>query len=248
MYGEQIFEAILMLKKLEWDSKFWGLKIADLRFENVDFEEKKCDFSSYDIIQCKVEIDEKKIINFLESKKFNFINLEISLFRNLSSYNSKKIQYELAQKNDIAEICEISSNVFNESRFDIFEKLTEKTINNFYSIWAKKSVLGTFDDYCLVERNNENEIIGFITLKLFDNNSAMVGLLGVNKLNQGTGIGSKLLNSAYSFLIEKNIERLIVSTQGTNYKALNFYYKNIFKLNKISSWYYKLSNSNKGQL
>lgn len=245
MYGEQIFEAILMLNRLEWDSDFWGLEIADLIFENDNFKKMKYNFSNYDIIQSKVEIDKKEIINFLESKNFNFINLEVSLVRNLSNYNCKKTQYEIAQKKDIDDVCLIASDVFNKSRFDIFERLTKQTINNFYSLWAKKSVLGTFDDYCIIERNNKKKIIGFVTLKLLDNDTAMIGLLGVKKSNQGSGVGSKLLNSTYSFLTEKNIERLIVSTQGTNYKALNFYYKNDFKLNKISSWYYKINNSNK---
>lgn len=245
MYGEQIFEAILMLNRLEWDSDFWGLEIADLIFENDNFKKRKYNFSNYDIIQSKVEIEKKEIINFLESKNFNFINLEVSLVRNLSNYNCKKIQYEIAQKKDIDDVCLIASDVFNKSRFDIFERLTKQTINNFYSLWAKKSVLGTFDDYCIIERNNQKKIIGFVTLKLFDNDSAMIGLLGVKKINQGLGIGSKLLSSAYNFLIEKNIERLIVSTQGTNYNALNFYYKNNFKLNKINSWYYKINKFNK---
>lgn len=234
-----------MLNKLDWDSNFWGIQVADLILENDDYREIEYDFSNYDIIQSKIEVDKKKKINFLESKGFNFIDLEVSLIKNLSDHKYKIIQYEIAQVKDIDDICLIASNVFEKSRFDVFEKLTKQTISKFYSIWAKKSVLGTFDDYCIVERDKKNGIIGFITLRLFDNNSAMIGLLGVNKSNQSSGIGCKLLNGTYSFLIEKNIDRLIVSTQGTNYNALNFYHKNNFKLNKISSWYYKINRFNK---
>ncbi|TDX42942.1 dTDP-4-amino-4,6-dideoxy-D-galactose acyltransferase [Halanaerobium congolense] len=234
-----------MLNRLKWDSDFWDLEIADLHFENDNFEAEEHNFFDYDIIQSKVEINKKKIINFLESKKFNFINLEISLVRNLSNYNYKRSQFEIAQKKDIDDVCLIASNVFEKSRFDVFERLTNQKISNFYSLWVKKSVLGTFDDCCIIERNDQNKIIGFITLKFLNDDSAEIGLLGVKKNNQGLGIGSKLLSSAYKLLKEKKIERLIVSTQGTNYNALNFYYKNNFKLNKINSWYYKINKFNK---
>lgn len=232
-----------MIKKLDWDSNFWNLKIANLSFENNNFREEEYNVSNsdYDIIQSKVEIDEKKIINFLEINNFKFDNLEVSLDKDLKNYNLKKIEYELAQKKDIEDVCIIASNVFKESRFEKFEKISNQTTSNFYSLWAKKSILGTFNDYCIIKRDESNRIMGFITLKLINNDLAQIGLFGVGKSYQNSGVGSSLLKSTIGFLIKNNIKKIIVSTQGTNYKALNFYYKNNFKLNKISSWYYKFN-------
>lgn len=51
---------------------------------------------------------------------------------------------------------------------------------------GKKSVLGTFDDSCLLTMDRENKVTGFVTLRRISESEARVGLLAVMPNRTGT--------------------------------------------------------------
>ena len=62
-------------------------------------------------------------------------------------------------------------------------------------------MLGKFDDLCFILINKiNNQFLGFVTIKENFDNSATIGIIGIDKKFQGQGFGSILLKYMQSYL------------------------------------------------
>lgn len=88
------------------------------------------------------------------------------------------------------------------------------------------------DTYISIENNN---ISGFITIKIHNEFSAEIQVLAIYKTKHKKGIGSKLINHIELILKDKKIEYLQVKTLSDSHpddnykKTRNFYLKNNFR-------------------
>jgi dTDP-4-amino-4,6-dideoxy-D-galactose acyltransferase len=225
-----------MIKELEWDSDFWNLKIADCIYESdkeiIDFLKER----HVDIIQTQVDINKTEVIRKLERINFKFIDLNVEYTLSIENNKETFNPYNVANQNNVGEIESIASQVFDKSRYNIID--TEKT-KEFYRLWSKKAVLGEFDDVCLIEKDEQGKISGFITIRRIDEVSAKIGLIGVNPKHQNKSMGTNLISQAKNYLSLQGVKILFVSTQGSNIKAQQFYVKNGFNIYSISVWLYR---------
>ncbi len=231
-----------MIRKLEWDSNFFGLNIAEIDPAKVvsdtididDFIAK----NNINLVQTCCNINDINKIHLFEGHGFHFIDLKVTYTLDIKKTNFLLCDYSLASENDVKILKQIAKVAFTDSRYYSILNLNKKKIDNLYEVWLEKSVNGKFDDYCLKVCNNMDPI-GFATLKLFDK-KARIGLIGINPLFQGKSFGYRLLMAVYNFLVNKEVNSLEVITQGKNVVAQNFYIKHGFKIKEIESWYYKL--------
>lgn len=224
-----------MIRILEWDSIFWDMKIADCIYENTMEIKAYLDKNNIDMIQTQININKLDNIRELENLKFRFIDLNITYEINLAQCDTVTSNYCIADNSNINDIENIASKVFSHSRYNI---LNIKKTKEFYKLWAKKAILGELDDVCLIEKDKNDKIKGFVTLKIINSESAKIGLIGVDQVYQRHSVGTILVKQVQNFLLSKNIKKLFVSTQGSNIDAQNFYTKNGFKIYDISVWMY----------
>lgn len=234
---------MLKMEYLEWDSNFFGIDIYDLQVKNISSQEKKLirekvKMMKFDIIQSKIDIHSTDNINCLENLGFRFIDLHITFkkifFRNVLSHNNQKNEIEIqnATIKDIKEIEKLVSNkMFTYSRYYSMP-ISEDKINSFYSIWAKKAIAGTFDDFCLKATYKE-KIVGLVTCKIINTSEAKIGIIGVDNNFRGRNIGHMMVLKLEEILKDKNIKFLYVTTEGRNIQAQNFYLKNSFSVHQI---------------
>lgn len=233
---------MINIKKLEWDSNYFGINIAELTLERdtVDkvFFEKIINQSEFDFIQSKVSIADVLKISNLEKMNFKFADLKVTFTLNLKEFTLMKDERSLvATEYDSDALKKISRGIFIDSRYYGYENLFSKyKVDELYEIWLEKSIMGVFDDICL-KYCIDNQPVGFVTLKILSER-ARIGLIGVSNKFQSQGVGGKLIRNAVSFLRNKNVDFLDVSTQGKNIIAENFYIKQGFRLKEIESWYY----------
>jgi len=224
-----------MIKELEWDSDFWKIKIADCIYENDNEINEYLNNKNVDLIQTQVNINKTESIRKLENLNFKFIDLNITYCISVDSYNMSAEKYIVANEQNVNDIENIAGQVFISSRYNVLS--IEKT-KEFYKLWASKSVLGKLDDVCLIEKNENDELEGFVTVKKISEDSARIGLIGVNPAHQNKSVGTKLINQAKNYLALKGVKRIFVSTQGSNIMAQNFYIRNGFKVYDVSAWLY----------
>ncbi|KAA0955533.1 GNAT family N-acetyltransferase [Sporosarcina sp. ANT_H38] len=226
------------MRKLDWDSDFWGIDIFHLDVnENSEFElPNKKNF----IVQSLCEISDVSSINMLERRGFSFKESKITLQKNKFDevvMNNSDFQ-NLSKEN--LEPCE---NIYFElfggnSRFDIFSK---EKVNEFYYLWMINSIAGKMDDAC-IGYFSSNELSGFVTYRIRES-EVEIGLLGVLPDFQGQGISQLLLNYVDEVAIKNNIQTVVISTQGTNINAVNAYIKNGYRIHSINHWYYYIKGA-----
>ncbi|PID27455.1 MAG: hypothetical protein CR982_05795 [Candidatus Cloacimonadota bacterium] len=229
-----------MIKKLVWDSEFFSMKIGDFDASSrFQVEEEHM----FDLIQSSVDISYIDRISMLEYLDFKFVELNITFYKNLTKSIKQKIKLDpnlrirKADISDIETLQNFTKIIYKKSRYN-HKPFSKHDSEKLYSTWIKKAVLGTFDDFCLVLSQDKN-ICSFITVKI-EKDIATIGLVGSNPKFSNKGFASILINMLMEKLIENDVAKLFVSTQGTNIKAQNFYIRNGFKVNSVSFWYYKV--------
>ncbi|MEI7507938.1 MAG: GNAT family N-acetyltransferase [Flavobacterium sp.] len=215
-----------MIKKLEWDSDFFGIEIGEYFHEEKIAESN---FDEFELIYVKSEIynsleiknfentfSETKLIFAKELKQHNNTNENIFSFKQIKV--DKSLIYELA----------FESGKF--SRFNLDPNFQNGKFHELYKLWIDNSISNVFADDLLVYLEKD-EIVGFITYKT-QNDTATVGLVAVNQNYQGKGIGSQLLKAVEYNLINNSIKTLLIPTQQINEIACNFYKKQGYSINE----------------
>jgi dTDP-4-amino-4,6-dideoxy-D-galactose acyltransferase len=224
------------IELLEWDSDFFNKRIGQLNFEqNATMIENG---HGFDLIQAKVLVTNYQQINLLNQLNFKLVEGEIdfSIDINIENKDSNSVNIQLATTSDVQQIKAIVDNSFTASRYRA-PWFNEQQRNRFYQLWAEKAVLGTFDDICILIKDDKN-IKGFVTLR-FTDNTARIGLICVNSNYQGQGIATTLLKQAMVYSQTKNCKQLYVATQLANSSAIALYTKSGFAINTMSYWFYK---------
>ena len=219
------------MKKLEWDSKFWGINVFHL--DKLDF----LDFTQLGekyLLQVLASVDDLDFIHKLENKGFKFHESKVTLFKKrFDKTDLEGFSFKLLTPEDIDKYKKSFWDLFgSNSRFNIF---SYKKVNDFYYTWLVNSMNGEMDDDCIGYFVN-NELAGFVTYKIKDN-AVVIGLLGVLPSFRGRGISQKLLNYVDNIAFDNSIG-VSISTQGTNLTAINAYIKNGYYVESIKHWYY----------
>ena len=229
------------MKLLDFDSSFWGISFYEINADEI----KDISLESKNEKIFQVSLSEEKFqlyFNDLVNSKFFYGGSSLTFKKDVSSKTGyeNKCSITTATKSDLDDICRIASKKFVcNSRYNVI--FSKQKIMEFYSLWAKKSIEKTFDDTCLVYKNNNN-ICGFITLKLlpYERGSyCRIGLIAVDSNYSGNGIASELIKYASHFYQNKATLTIEATTQTSNLKAINLYIKNNFIVHDFKHWFYK---------
>lgn len=229
---------------LEWDSSFFGYKIAALHPSGLSSDELKRmvddlfkgDFKlAYCFINPEDEASIKSLLNasaILADEKITYFNNDLREDSNFSTTNIKPFSLTLPTEKlrDLA----LQSGLF--SRFKIDGNFHNQEYEKLYSEWILKSVNKTLADETLVyyDENDEN---GFITLSV-KGNIGSIGLIAVDEKVRGKAIGKKLINAAIGYFLEKDVTEVEVVTQKANKPACFFYESMGFKIKNITNIYH----------
>lgn len=239
-----------MIRKLAWDSDFFGISMAHLdhgayepanrsEFERIAAEDR------IQFIQALIPIQDAFKIRELEDAGFRFADLRVTFqadSEGLTGTTTGSGEFLLASGSaDEEELCRYAPSLFKDSRYYGYENLfRDSDIERMYALWVRKAIRGTMDDHCF-KFVLGGEAVGFVTVKIRDE-SAAIGLIGVRPDHRRHGIGSALLRGLAGWLAARGISRLIVATQGKNVQAQNFYLKNGFRIRSLEAWYYRFDD------
>ena len=229
---------------LEWDSKFFGYKIARIWVSNDG----------------KAQI--AQTIRMLKSKGFKLAYIFVSPEDNTSNDSVKacagqlvdeKVTYSYSLNEQVlyrvnncvvgynedivsSELLKLTLQSGTYSRFRIDTNFKNSEYENLYTEWIKKSVTKEIADRVLVYKE-EDHILGFITVRI-SGGQGSIGLLAVDEKSRGKSIGKKLLTSSFEYFHDNNIARIEVVTQWGNQNACRFYEACGFNLSEIVNVYH----------
>ncbi|WP_270822569.1 GNAT family N-acetyltransferase [Aeromonas sp. QDB14] len=219
----------------EWESNFF--KRAIYSAELQDSHSLHSD-SVDGLVTCNIDSHDYDKLDALCKFGYSYIEGDIDFCKKINFIESDNFNQELiATSNDIVELSAIVKGLYRFSRFRE-PWFREKERDLFYLMWLENAVNGSFDDICIISKDNVGAIAGFATVKITES-SARIGLLGVRKNSERSGVASYLLSQAEEFAMLKNADQICVSTQISNISAIRLYTKNSFIPSSTSIWLYK---------
>ncbi|MEQ4780396.1 dTDP-4-amino-4,6-dideoxy-D-galactose acyltransferase [Providencia huaxiensis] len=234
------------IEGLPWESEFFHRSTAKLNFTGDNLETLLAyQINEYDIVQAKVAASETQLIDDLAGMGFSFVEGEIDFALTIGTENAylkagltAEDHVVAAQVGDIPALRQAAESVFSKSRFRA-PWYRDGDSGQFYALWIEKSVLGTFDHTCLLVKDASGAILGFVSLRHLDAETARVGLLAKMPEAKGQGVGRKLMSAAFNWCVEHQKRQLNVATQISNVAALNLYSRSGAAIASTAYWLYR---------
>jgi dTDP-4-amino-4,6-dideoxy-D-galactose acyltransferase len=229
-----------MIERLNWDSAFFGFETG-LIHDSTQLNS--------DMAQAKKE--QYKLIYLIGDENF-VIDTELTATYDLQLVD-RKVMYQInlpkqCIENVIATITQFKEDKPTKalydlayesgqfSRFKLDAHFEPKVFMQMYNSWIEQSATGNLADYIFIS-THDNETTGMVTLTINDN-VAHIGLIATSPHYQGKGIGRKLINQCIAMAVEKQCDRLEVTTQLANKQACGFYETCGFSVKSINNIYH----------
>ena len=143
------------------------------------------------------------------------------------------IHLKLAEEKDLTTITKLAQIVWNDHYVSIIgQQQVDYMLNKMYN---HESLLEQLNhkrhQFFLIEK--DNDILGFISVSSENGNDYFLHKYYINQQKSNTGIGTDGLN----LLIEKiKPKSLTLTVNRQNYKSINFYFKNQFKIDRVEDF------------
>ncbi|RKR70506.1 dTDP-4-amino-4,6-dideoxy-D-galactose acyltransferase [Otariodibacter oris] len=221
----------------EWESQFFKRKIGTVVFDRSAVMDAIFSAQDYDLITAKVSTDTIDQIDWLQQNEFELVEGSVEFSLDLANYRGDLTACYRAEPQDLASLSPLFSTAFPHSRFRPPYFLEEEN-QRFYHQWIRNSLSGEFDDLCLVERDEKQNIIGGVSLRIREQ-TAQIGLLAVNAHCRGKGIGKKLMQQSISWAIAQQATQLKIVTQLSNLAGIQLYQSFQAKITQTHYWFYR---------
>ena len=218
------------IKKLKWDSDFFGYKIGKViinKEKELEELQKFIKNSEFDMVQVFSKFPFQHHAKPIDTKltfKKRISNDRINNY-NIKSYKGEVNEYLIS----------LSQQAGLKSRYNLDNKLNYK-FEKMYETWINKSLSRKLADEVYVHEK-QKKIIGMITVFQKGDN-AEIGLVAVSKNSRGSGLGTTLLESVERWGYNRNLKFVEVSTQKENTGACKFYKKNGFLISNETFIYH----------
>ncbi|NCB43004.1 MAG: GNAT family N-acetyltransferase [Clostridia bacterium] len=223
-------KSVIQVKKLDWDSEYFGVKSArmDLLSQvcEPELREQLCALDEMDFIcisnhDCNIEN------NHLIARLTNAYTVDINI--QFEKKISPTINEEINPTNGTiagdfypfnSDIYDIAQNDFRYSRFMTDKRLSALGGQNIYTEWVKNS-FSKDGKFFLVE-SIDKSACGFALFSI-ENDILIIELIGVSNKYQGLGVGKKLWHNIEQEAALRGCTAIHVGTQLINRTACNFY-------------------------
>ncbi len=187
-------------------------------------------------------------LNLLSQTGFNLISIRNTYKLNLNSYLKKNIGdcpkgYKILARSESIKllqnkhIAQLADPIYKTSRYSRDELLEKNKSRDIYTTWVSNSLFGNYANEAFLVFY-QSSALGMITLKI-KGETGFIDLLGVIKQYQNKGLATYLLKKAVDYFKTRNINDILVTTEGENIPANAFYQKNNFILQKVELVYHK---------
>ena len=228
---------------LNWDSNFFGIKVAKITKLNLSTDNLKNILS--ELKQKSVKLvywaSEKECDYEIKQLGGNLVDIKTTFAvdldnLNLPDHDSPSIVEPYSRSMPISDLEDLAIQSGEYSRFAVDPNFKRESFIALYKIWINRSVSKEIAKEVLVIRDSDN-IIGMITLGE-KNGRGDIGLFSVDRNYRGKGYGKKLVQAAQKWFINNDYSIGEVVTQGKNIAACNFYKKCGYSIDKIEYLYH----------
>lgn len=234
-----------MIQFLEWDSCFFGVRIARiacqaLSVENVASVTASCVEEKIDCAYYLANPADSASIRIAEENGFHLVDIRVTLDRQITplptEWCSDSPYVRRAKETDIPLLRQIAAKNHRDSRFYHDGKFPVERCDELYATWIEKSCRD-YADTVLVADCGEGAA-GYLSCHLRKDDVGQIGLVGVSETCQGKGLGRQLLDESLRWFASAGCRKVEVVTQGRNIAAQRLYQKGGFLTGSLQLWYH----------
>jgi dTDP-4-amino-4,6-dideoxy-D-galactose acyltransferase len=240
-------EQTSLCRYLDWDSDFFGYRIARIPSTHLTLEEMAlvtawCTVNAIDCIYWLVDANNTDVILLAENTGFHLVDIRVTLRQQLS-LESTAVTYSApctirpVQPEDVPALKDIAKGSHHDSRFYRDGKFPDSRCDALYQTWIENSCAGYADQVWVAEIDQMPT--GYVTCHVLDATHGQIGLFAVAEGMRGRSIGRGLLAESARWLASQGFEDLTVATQGGNDKALRLYERSGFLIRSTHLWYHR---------
>lgn len=138
-----------------------------------------------------------------------------------------------ASAKDVDTINRLAILIWNQYYIDI---ISQNQINYMLDLMyspknLSEKIINKNEDFYLIQK--QNNYIGFLSVQNKKENSWFLNKFYINQDFASNGIGSKILNELKEML---SVEKLRLTVNRQNFKSINFYFKNGFKIDHVEDF------------
>ena len=228
---------------LDWDSKFFGIRIARVAGHRLDAE-RVAEIARAVRDQCInclyfLAESERDTIRLAERQGFQLINVRVTLAaRVLSTYagtwNDDGVRE--AAPEDIPALREIAARSYTDSRFYQDGRFPAFLCDEMYRAWIEKSCHGYADIVLVAEQDGRPA--GYICCHLQGDGSGQIGLMGANGGMKNQAVVRQLVHHALCWFQGREVRDVTVVTPGSNITAQRLYQRSGFLTRGTQLWYH----------
>ncbi len=229
------------LRRLEWDSRHFGLEIAQLdRPPATDAElistMREARRSGIDCVYSLVAADDFDLAWRLESVGFTARDLRLEFHRPVDATSAAdEGGTRLGTDADVDALARMSTAGFTGTRFAADPEFPRTAVATLYDVWLRNSFAGFADAVLVIGPVGAPQ--GFVTLHS-TGPSARIGLIAVDSAARGGGVGQRLVAGANRWASTRGSRELRVVTQGRNTAAQRLYQRCGFLSATAHTWYH----------
>ena len=231
---------------LEWDSQFFGRRIARIESECLRREstDEILAWASKEQIDCLYFLsrpDDVESVAVAEELGFHLVDIRIELSWRLQEIPQSSITgVRRFQERDLPSLQRIASEIYTDTRFYYDQHFAPAQVAALYSEWLTKSCQ-TETVFVVSDQGSlsSDDACGFITCQFDHHGIGRIGLLGVGNQAKGKGHGHNLILAAQQYFQTTGAAEVCVVTQGRNIAAQRLYQAHGFRTRSVALWYHK---------
>jgi dTDP-4-amino-4,6-dideoxy-D-galactose acyltransferase len=232
---------------LEWDSQFFGKKIAKvtdnfLTPETTSVILNWCESHEIDCLYFLADSNDATTIRLAEANGFRFVDIRLTFERYVDTGlvpNNGDFSGSIRSNtaSDIPALRDIARLNHRDSRFYFDSNFYLSQCDALYKTWIDQSCRGYADAVLVV--TIKDQPVGYISCHLRGQSRGQIGLLGIDAKHRGKGLGRHLVSAAFHWFNERDVAQVTVVTQGRNCPAQRLYQRCGFLTQKVELWYHR---------
>jgi dTDP-4-amino-4,6-dideoxy-D-galactose acyltransferase len=246
-----------VLSLLEWDSAFFGRRIARANLDRLTADsaaalDAAAHAEQIDCLYLLAASDDPLTARLVGDHDYRFTDIRLTFEITLNA-PPPAAAYTLrpAREHDLPQLRVIARSSYGLSRFYYDACFPRERCDALYETWIERSVAGWADAVLVVELPDSqgsasgdplyNGLIGgFISCHLRDTSTkGEIGLVGVAAASRGQNVGQSLVNGALGWFAAQGVQSVSVVTQGRNVAAQRLYQRGGFLTRSVHLWYHK---------
>ena len=231
------------LRLLEWDTAFFGVRIAALSRVPAGPRDVRAAIdaaraASIACVYALCDLDERAGIRALGDAGARLVDVRVTLDLDLEDLPAVEPAPRVrpARPEDVPALRALASVSHTASRFYADGRFPRERCDELFATWIEKSCSG-WAEFVRVS-DEDGRPGGYTTGHVRENGRGEIGLVAVDERARGRGVGRELVAAVLSDLRARGLSRASVVTQGMNVGAQRLYQSLGFRTRRLQTWHH----------